>query len=166
MTRAQRRGFTLVEILVALAIVAVALAAGMRALAQAADGATALKARTLALWVAQNRLAAAQLADRLAAAPGARDGDATQAGARFVWRETVSGHAESARFARSRSSSREPRRAGLRARAPGRLPRQRAAVMRMRAAMRARGFTLIEVLIALAILARRRACSPIARPPR
>lgn len=45
--------FTLVEILVALALVAVALAAGMRALSQAADGAGTLKARTLALWVAQ-----------------------------------------------------------------------------------------------------------------
>ena len=56
------RGFTLIEILVALAIVAVALTAGMRALAQSADSATALKARTLGLWVAQNRLAAAQVA--------------------------------------------------------------------------------------------------------
>ena len=56
------RGFTLIEILVALALAAVALAAGMRSLAQAADGAGTLKARTLALWVAQNRLAAIQLA--------------------------------------------------------------------------------------------------------
>ena len=55
------RAFTLIEVLVALAIVAVALAAGMRALAQSADGASSLKARTLALWVAQNRLANAQL---------------------------------------------------------------------------------------------------------
>ncbi|MCE7878741.1 MAG: prepilin-type N-terminal cleavage/methylation domain-containing protein, partial [Betaproteobacteria bacterium PRO3] len=38
MTRRTPRGFTLVEILVALAVVAVALAAGMRALAQSADG--------------------------------------------------------------------------------------------------------------------------------
>ena len=83
-----RRGFTLVEILVALAIVAVALAAGMRALAQSADGASSLKARTLALWVAQNRLANAQLADPWPPA-GANDGDAVEAGVRFVWRETV-----------------------------------------------------------------------------
>jgi len=83
-------GFTLVEILVALAIVAVALAAGMRALAQSADGASTLKSRTLALWVAQNRLANAQLADPWPSL-GSGTGDAVQAGTRFVWRETVAG---------------------------------------------------------------------------
>ena len=62
----------------------------MRAVAQSADGATLLKQRTLALWVAQNRLAAAQLAlPRLAL--GVREGAAGQAGAQFVWRETVTG---------------------------------------------------------------------------
>lgn len=82
------KGFTLVEILVALAILAVALAAGMRAVAQATDSATLLKQRTLALWVAQNRLAAAQL-DASWPAQGTRNGDAIQAGTRFLWRETV-----------------------------------------------------------------------------
>jgi general secretion pathway protein I len=82
------RGFTLIEILVALAIVAVALAAGMRALAQSADSATALKARTLGLWVAQNRLAAAQVAVPWPATGNYR-GNATQAGAQFLWREVI-----------------------------------------------------------------------------
>ena len=82
------RAFTLIEVLVALAIVAVALAAGMRALAQSADGATALKARTLALWVAQNRLAQAQLANPWPA-HGTTDGSEMQAGVPFVWRQTV-----------------------------------------------------------------------------
>ncbi len=74
----------------ALAVLAVALTAGMRAVAQSADAATLLKQRTLALWVAQNRLAAAQL-EAPWPALGRRDGRAAQASATFVWRETVSG---------------------------------------------------------------------------
>lgn len=78
------------EVLIALAIVAIALAAGFRSVAQSADSATALKARTLALWVAQNRLAIAQLQT-----PGPSIGEAggndTQAGASFVWHEAVIG---------------------------------------------------------------------------
>src|SRR5687767_7690898 len=89
-SRSNRRGFTLIEILVALAIVAVALAAGMRSVAQSSDVATVLKQRTLALWVAQNRLAEAQLTVPWPSM-GTRDGAAEQAHARFVWRETVSG---------------------------------------------------------------------------
>ncbi len=85
----RRAGFTLVEILVALAIVAIALTAGMRALAQATETASALKARTLALWVAQNRLAAAQVASPWPAL-GSTQGEAEQAGAAFVWQARVS----------------------------------------------------------------------------
>ena len=88
MSRERASGFTLVEILVALAVVAVALAAGMRALAQSADGAGTLKARTLAMWVAQNRIANAEFARALPPA-GRRSGDAWQGGTAFVWRETV-----------------------------------------------------------------------------
>ena len=87
--RSAQRAFTLVEILVALAILAIALTAGMRALAQATDTAGALKARTLALWVAQNRLAAAQIAIPWPAL-GNYSGDATQANATFAWRAVVS----------------------------------------------------------------------------
>ena len=87
--RRRTRAFTLIEILVALALLAVALAAGMRALAQGADGAGTLKARTLALWVAQNRLAAAQIAPSTLVA-GERRGEAAQAGTTFVWSERVS----------------------------------------------------------------------------
>ena len=84
----RRGGFTLVEMLVALAIVAVALTAAMRVLVQAADGAGTLKARTLALWVAQNRLAAAEF-ERVLPPTGTRRGEAAQAGVAFVWREHV-----------------------------------------------------------------------------
>src|SRR6266581_3571523 len=86
----QRAGFTLVEVLVALAILAVALAAGFRSVAQTADSATVLKSRTLALWIAENRLAAAQL-EVPAPAMGERAGSQDQAGATFTWHESVSG---------------------------------------------------------------------------
>jgi general secretion pathway protein I len=75
---------------VALAIVAVALAAGFRSVAQSADSATGLKARTLALWVAQNRLAAAQL-ETPTPATGESDGNEMQAGALFAWHQNVVG---------------------------------------------------------------------------
>jgi general secretion pathway protein I len=83
------RAFTLVEVLVALALLAVALTAGMRALAQSADSAGNLKARTLALWVAQNRLAAAQLASPPPPS-GRSSGEESQANARFGWAVEVS----------------------------------------------------------------------------
>ena len=73
-----------------MAIVAVALAAGFRSVAQSAESATALKGRTLALWVAQNQLAAAQL-ETPGPAIGEREGSESQAGALFTWHETMIG---------------------------------------------------------------------------
>jgi general secretion pathway protein I len=54
--RAVRRGFTLVEVLVALTIVSVALMAALRAVGSLAQGSADLRARTLAQWSAENRL--------------------------------------------------------------------------------------------------------------
>jgi general secretion pathway protein I len=54
-------GFTLVEVLVALAVLAIALAATLRAMGQAIDLTTDLRARTLALWVAEERAAELRL---------------------------------------------------------------------------------------------------------
>jgi general secretion pathway protein I len=51
------RGFTLVEVLVALAVIAIALTAILQAFGQGVDTSVALRERTIALWVAQNRLA-------------------------------------------------------------------------------------------------------------
>ena len=61
-TRQQRKpgsdpGFTLIEILVAVAILAVALAATMRAASLATDGALETRQRLLATWAAENRVA-------------------------------------------------------------------------------------------------------------
>ena len=52
-----QRAFTLVEILVALAILAVALAATARAASLATDSARETRSRLLATWAAENRVA-------------------------------------------------------------------------------------------------------------
>ncbi len=58
-------GFTLVEVLVALAIVAVALAAGVRAAGALADNSERLAAVSAAQWCAENALARVRLARQL-----------------------------------------------------------------------------------------------------
>jgi general secretion pathway protein I len=52
-----RAGFTLIEILIALAILAIALAATSRAAALATDGTLETRQRLLATWAAENRVA-------------------------------------------------------------------------------------------------------------
>jgi general secretion pathway protein I len=66
------RGFTLIEVLVALAIVAVTLAAGMRASSAVTDNAQRLGDVMAAQWCADNQLTALRLARQF---PGV--GDAT-----------------------------------------------------------------------------------------
>lgn len=54
-------GFTLVEVLVALAVLAIALAAVVRAMGQAIDLSADLRDRTVALWAAEERATKLQL---------------------------------------------------------------------------------------------------------
>jgi general secretion pathway protein I len=82
------RGFTLFEVLVALAIMAVALAALLRASGVAADNSVALRTRMLAGWVAQNRLVEMR-ALRAWPAVGADAGEVEEDGRRWRWERTV-----------------------------------------------------------------------------
>ncbi len=50
------RGFTLIEILAAVAVLAIALAAILSGMARYADNASYIRQKTVALWVAHNRL--------------------------------------------------------------------------------------------------------------
>ena len=82
------QGFTLIEVLVALTIAAIALAAVSRTVIQAIDTTAALRDRQLALWVAQNRLARIRIAKDWPR-PDSSDGSATQMGREWVWKQKV-----------------------------------------------------------------------------
>jgi general secretion pathway protein I len=82
------RAFTLVEILVAVAILAIALAATTRAASLATDGARETRARLLATWAAGNRVAELR-ARRLFPAPATTTASVEQGGLSLVLTETV-----------------------------------------------------------------------------
>ncbi len=83
-------GFTLLETLVALAILAIALVAALRSVGNTALATAGLRERALADWVAQDRLAEYR-ASAAFPAPGRNEGRARQGRSDFVWRETISG---------------------------------------------------------------------------
>ncbi len=89
MMRAARRGFTLVEVLVALAVLSIALTAVMRTMGQAIDVTATLRERNAALWVAQNRLALHRMSHAWPSAD-TTDGDTEFNGEKWYWREQVS----------------------------------------------------------------------------
>ena len=82
------RGFTLLEVVIALAIIGIALGAAIRASNFGAERAYDLRQRTLAGWVASN-VANELLAERAFPDMGAYDGTATEGGFKFLWRQEV-----------------------------------------------------------------------------
>lgn len=91
-TRRARRagaGFTLIEILVALAIVAIALGALVVEGSHYVAGAARMQDRTLAHWVAMNRVAEQQLAGTWPSA-GTSNGTVELAGREWAWTLRIS----------------------------------------------------------------------------
>lgn len=83
------RGFTLLEVLVALAVLALALAAAIRAGGAYAGNQAYLQERTLAHWVARNALTELQLETQWPGT-GERGDSARMADLDWEWRATIS----------------------------------------------------------------------------
>jgi len=79
------RGFTLLEVLVALAVLALALAAGIKAAGSNIDNAAYLRDRTLAHWVAMNKLTEMQVFNKFPAAGSSEHGSLLLAGSEWYW---------------------------------------------------------------------------------
>jgi len=83
------RGFTLIEVLVAVFVLGFALAAIIASTGRYAANAQVLREKTLALWVAHNRLTEIGL-EPTWPATGKSDGDEELAGIEWRWDVTVS----------------------------------------------------------------------------
>lgn len=82
------RGFTLIEVLVALVIVAAGAAAVLSALNGAAASTSYLRDKTFAQWIAANRIAELRVA-RTVPRNGTDDGELDYAGRRWAWRQEI-----------------------------------------------------------------------------
>lgn len=83
------QGFTLIEVLVALAIVAFGMAAVLAAMTSAADNAFYMRDKTLAEWVALNQIATVRLKDTMPS-KGKTEGTVDDfAGRRWAWMQDV-----------------------------------------------------------------------------
>lgn len=87
-TRHRQSGFTLVEILVSLAIMSVVLGALIQAAAASANNAGRLRDRTIAQWVGSNRLAEMQLSGTFPDL-GSKDGNTEMLGNTWYWKTVV-----------------------------------------------------------------------------
>lgn len=82
-------GFTLIEVLVALAIVSFALAAMAGTMVQMLNAANTMRDRTYASWIANNKITEMRLSNVLPEV-SASSGEVTYAGIEWAWRAVVS----------------------------------------------------------------------------
>ena len=85
---ARGQGFTLIEVLVALAIVAIGMAAVLEALTSSANTAVYLQDKTFAEWVALNRIATVRLSGSVPTA-GTSNDEIDYAGQKWEWQQKV-----------------------------------------------------------------------------
>jgi len=84
-----QRGFTLIEVLVALAIVAIGMAAVLGTLTSSASTVLYLRDKTIAQWVALNRIAEQRLAGQIPQPDTKSDADIDYAGQKWHLHEEV-----------------------------------------------------------------------------
>lgn len=84
----RQRGFTLVEVLVALTIVALSLTAIVASIGQMIDSGNAMRERTYASWIAQNRIAELRVAPTIPEV-GNSNGTVEYANTDWTWRAVV-----------------------------------------------------------------------------
>ncbi|MGH8254544.1 MAG: type II secretion system minor pseudopilin GspI [Steroidobacteraceae bacterium] len=82
------RGFTLLEVLVALIIVALGMGAALKALTSAADSTSRLREKTFAAWIGFNQLATERLGTG-SRTTGAQEAEIDYAGSRWHWLQTI-----------------------------------------------------------------------------
>ncbi|HHJ80839.1 MAG TPA: type II secretion system protein GspI [Candidatus Tenderia electrophaga] len=84
----RQRGFTLLEVLIALAILAIALAAAIKSISSHVSNLAYLKERSLAHWVGLNALTELRISGQWPSS-GELKGDEIMAGREFNWRIKV-----------------------------------------------------------------------------
>lgn len=92
MNRAYRKysgGFTLIEVMVAMTIAALGLAAVAASVSQMVDAGNAMRQRTYASWIAQNKIAELRLAN-IVPEVSETSGDVNFAGREWLWRAIIS----------------------------------------------------------------------------